>query len=64
MRVLIIQEIIFQADYWTGSEMLAEKIGKERDAYFYENNSGPGKLFPEGSSCTVRGKVVPCFVCF
>ena len=64
MCVVIIQGTLEKSDYWAGIDILAEKIGDESDDDFLEMNSGPGKLFPGGPSCTVCGKVVPCFVRF
>ena len=44
--------------------MFTDTVGDEGDADFYENNSGPGNIFPGGPLCTVRGKLVPCMVRF
>ena len=37
-------------------------VGNIEDPRFFENNFGPGKFFPGGPTCTLRGKVVPCFI--
>ena len=40
----------------------AEMNGEEGDEDFFEKNSGVGKLYPGGPTCTVRGIEVPCFI--
>ena len=37
-------------------------IPDESAADFFMKNSGKGKMFPGGPSCTFKGKHVPCFV--
>lgn len=64
MSVVIIKRALEKADFWSGVNLLVEKIGDKSDGDFLENNSGPVKLFPGGPLCIVRGKVVPCFVRF
>jgi len=45
-----------------GINSAAEMNGKEGDEDFFDKNSGAGKLYPGGPTCTVRGIEVPCFI--
>ena len=45
----------------TGLDLNAETIGNVSDDDFFVKNSGPGKRFSGGSTCTFRNKKVPCF---
>jgi hypothetical protein len=47
----------------TGLDLFATKIGNETDDYFILNNTGSGKLYPNGPTCQFKGKEVPCVVC-
>jgi hypothetical protein len=47
----------------TGLDLFATKIGHETDDDFILNNTGPGKLYPNGPTCQFKGKEVPCVVC-
>ena len=62
MCILIIAGKKHDALTEMGINSSAEMIGKEGDADFFENNSGHGKLYPGGPTCTVRGIEVPCFI--
>ena len=42
----------------------ANMIGNPGDADFFEKNSGPGKRYPRGPSCIVRGITVHAFICW
>ncbi len=49
-------------DTITGIDIFADVIGKETDEDYIANNSGQGKRFPMGPTCSFRGKEVPCVV--
>ena len=44
----------------TGIDIFTEMEGDVSDEHWFENNSGKGKRFPGGPSCTYQGKEVPC----
>ena len=45
----------------TGLDLSVDTVGDPSDDDFFEKNSGKGKRFPGGPSCSVRGIEVPCF---
>jgi hypothetical protein len=47
----------------TGLDLFATKIGNGTDLDFIANNTGPGKLYPNGPTCQFKGKDMPCVVC-
>jgi hypothetical protein len=59
--------IIFEGDeirpeVATGLDIFAPVVGDERDDDFFIKNSGEGKRFPLGPTCTYHGKEVPCAI--
>ena len=44
----------------TGLDMCAPIEGNVGDLYFMQKNSGAGKQFPGGPSCTYKDVTVPC----
>ena len=46
----------------TGMDVFADVVRNNDDADFFENNSGPNKLYPGGPTCSFKGKEVPCLV--
>ena len=42
----------------------ANMIGSDGNEEFFKKNSGPGKIYSELPTCTVRGTKVPCFICW
>ena len=62
MCALIMKGKTIKADSITGIDIFADVVGKESDKEFVKNNTGQGKRFPMGPTCTFRGKEVPCLV--
>ena len=50
--------------YECGMDIFAEQIGEVGDEDFFEKNSGKGKLYPGGPTCTFQGKIVPTLTRF
>ena len=50
--------------YECGMDVFAEQIGEVGDEDFFEKNSGKGKLYPGGPTCTFQGKIVPTLTRF
>jgi hypothetical protein len=59
---LVMKGKTIKSDMITGIDIFADVIGKETDEDYITNNSGQGKRFPMGPTCTFRGKEVPCIV--
>ena len=64
MCIVIIQGMRENRLNMTGMDLFADVIGDVQDANFFENNSGPGKLYPGGPTCKYKGKDVPCMCRF
>jgi len=48
----------------TGLDLFAKQIGEESVSDVKANNSGPGKMYPNGPTCQCKSnKEVPCMVC-
>ena len=43
-------------------DLLAETMGKTDETDFVKNNTGKGKIYPGGPTCTYKNKSVPCLV--
>lgn len=63
MCAVIIAAKTLRPEVITGLDIFAPKEGNEMDPEFYVRNTGPGKMYPCGPTCTYRGKEVPCLVC-
>ena len=50
--------------YETGMDIFAEQIGEVGDEDFFEKNSGKGRRYPGGPTCSFQGKTVPCLTRF
>jgi len=48
-----------KAEVETGIDRFATAIGSVNDDDYFEKNTGKGKKFPCGPTCTVRGVKVP-----
>ena len=62
MCVVIFAATILRGHEATGYDQFAEQVGHENDPDFIQKNTGKGKLFPGGPTCTVDGKVFPTLV--
>lgn len=56
---VVVQGETVRTDVITGIDPWAEKHGSEDDPDFIKNNTGPGKLYPMGPSCTFKGYKFP-----
>jgi len=63
MCAVIIAAKTLRPEVITGLDIFAPVEGVEEDDDFYEKNTGAGKMYPCGPTCTYRGKEVPCLVC-
>ena len=50
--------------YETSMDPFDDIEGTPVEAEFFDNNSGPGKLYPGRSKCTYKGNKVPCMCCW
>ena len=62
MCVVIFAATILRGHEATGYDQFAEHVGHADDADFIAKNSGKGKLFPGGPTCTVDRKEFPTLV--
>ena len=62
MCVVIFIATILCGHEATGYDRFAEQVGHADDADFIAKNSGKGKLFLGGATCTVDGKEFPTLV--
>ena len=60
MCIIIFAGIREQAIYETGIDIFCKQEGEVSDKFYFINNSGPGKRFPGGPTCSFRGKEIPC----
>ena len=60
--LVIIQGVVEQLNVETGIDISAEPHGTPDDTDFFDNNFGPGKLYPGGPTCNFKGKEIPCMV--
>jgi hypothetical protein len=60
MCALIFAAKIFKDEWQTEFNPFAKWVGEENDM---EANCGDGKQYPFGSTCTFKGKQVPCYCC-
>jgi hypothetical protein len=62
MCVIIVAGKTIRPKIITDLDAFATKIGKDFDPDFTTDNSGPGKIYPNGPTCVFKGKEVPCMV--
>ena len=62
MHCVMFSGVMQNTQVESGLDFTKTHVGDIEDPRFFENNFGPGKVFPGGPVCTFRGKVVPCFV--
>jgi hypothetical protein len=63
MCAIIVSGKTMKPEVVTGLDVFAKKNGEESDDDFIANNTGPGKIYPNGPTCVFKGKEVPCMVC-
>ena len=61
MCVIIFAGLKPNALYETGFDPFAARTGDWEDKDFLEKNTGQGKMFPCGPTCTFKGRDIPCF---
>ena len=61
MCVIIFAGLKPNALYETGFDPFAAMIGDWEAEAFLGNNTGPGKHFPCGPTCSFKGQEIPCF---
>lgn len=59
---IVVQGETVRSDVVTGIDPFVKKIGSEDDSDFIANNTGKGKLYPIGPTCTFKGVEVPYMV--
>ena len=63
MCAVIISGKTIHPEAITGLDLFATQIDDESDPDYITNNTGPGKIYPNGPTCVYKGKEVPCMVC-
>jgi hypothetical protein len=62
MCAIVVSGKTMKPEVITGLDVFATKNGEETDPDFIYNNTGPGKIYPNGPTCLFNGKEVPCMV--
>ena len=62
MCIIIISGVRYNVLLGMGLDGSADMVNNVSDSDFIQNNSGAGKLFPDGPSCIFNVKTIPCFI--